>query len=124
MTVVHDFSNASTLSMSTYALTIGGASTNTGTMKFGGASNGLPFSGGTVEYNGSIAQQVAGGTYGVLVLSNTGVKTLLSDVTTLGDLTIGIGAPVTISNSVNVSVNGSVANGGSITNNGMLIVGP
>ncbi|PSL34711.1 T9SS type A sorting domain-containing protein [Chitinophaga ginsengisoli] len=72
---------------------------NSATLLVGGASN-FPSlfstytlsSSSTVNYNGTVAQTVAGVAYGNLTCSNGSTKTLAATCTVNGDLTIGSGA--------------------------------
>ena len=52
----------------------------------------------TVEYSGAAAQTVSGQTYGHLVFTGAGVKTLGANANTTGDLTIATGATLSITN--------------------------
>lgn len=130
LTVNHDFSNSVVTSMGTYGLSIGGAKTNTGTMKFAGATNGVVFAGGTVEYNGTTAQAPAGqtialGTYGHLVFSNTATKIVTGGtVQTNADLTVPSGIAVQVNADGILTVVGDWDMDGSLTNNGVINVGP
>jgi hypothetical protein len=130
------FSNGSaTTDMSTY--TLGGAGTKTqaagGTMKFGGTSNGVLFTAGTVEYNAASGTQSISGhtsnTYTTLVLSGGGIKQVAAGaantVHTTGNITIGTGLTLDVVSTGVVQVDGDMnVNGtGSITNAGAITVG-
>jgi hypothetical protein len=120
--------------MSTFAL--GGAGTKTqaagGTMRFGGAANGIIFAAGTVEYNGVITQTITGNaatTYATLLLSGTGTKSVLAGaantVHTTSSLTVGNGITLDVAATGVVQVDGDLTlNGtGNITNAGAITVG-
>ena len=129
------FSNGSAITdMSTFAL--GGAGTKTqaagGTMRFGGAANGIIFAAGTVEYNGVITQTITGNaatTYATLLLSGTGTKSVLAGaantVHTTSSLTVGNGITLDVAATGVVQVDGDLTlNGtGNITNAGAITVG-
>ena len=117
-----NFMNGSITSAGVHTLTISGTKTNTGTMLFAGATNGVVFTGGTVEYNGSVAQTVATGSYGTLVFTNSGIKTIDTNVNVAGSMTIAVGAGVVVG-SVTLDVEGDLDNAGSLTNNGIIFVG-
>jgi hypothetical protein len=115
--------------MGTFTLSITGTRTNNGTMQFAGETNGLHFSGGTVEYNGTSVQAPAGqtvalGTYANLLFTNNAVKRILGGtVRTQSNLTIGsiISLSVESTGTLQVDVNLDIQ--GSITNNGTINVG-
>jgi hypothetical protein len=130
------FNNGSAITdMSTYTLGGAGAKTQAagGTMRFGGASNGLLFTSGTVEYNAaSGTQSIAGhtsNTYTTLLLSGGGTKQVATGaantVHTIGDLTIGTGITLDVLSSGVVQVDGDMTiNGtGTVTNLGAITVG-
>ncbi|GJQ20529.1 MAG: hypothetical protein HBSIN02_08840 [Bacteroidia bacterium] len=121
--VQNDFSNASVFDMLSHSLSIAGVRTNTGTIRFGGASNGMAFDGGTIEYDGSVSQTVASGTYGTLIFSGAGVKTFTANTVVLGTMTIASGAPVVVDPSVIVQIDGDLEVFGPLTNNGTLNIG-
>ncbi len=111
-------------------LTLGGA----GSLIVGGSSGGVTGSNfpanfasfalaGTTEYNGSSAQTVAAVTYGNLVLSNSGMKTISGSVTAQGNLVVQSGATLLVNASGNLQVNGDFENDGFVTNDGMINVG-
>ena len=120
--VNNNFSNASTTSLGTFTLLIGGTKTNSGTIQFAGASNGVPFSGGTVEYNGTSAQTITAGTYGTLVLSNTGLKTVSSAVNVSAYMLVSAGSSLTVDATGVLSITGDFDNDGVLTNNGTITV--
>jgi hypothetical protein len=120
--VNNNFNNASTTSLGTFTLTIGGIKTNSGTIQFAGASNGVPFSGGTVEYNGTSAQTITAGTYGTLVLSNTGLKTVSSAVNVSAYMLVSAGSSLTVDATGVLSITGDFDNDGVLTNNGTITV--
>ncbi len=66
----------------------------------------------TVNFNGSIAQNVNALTYSALVLSNANIKTAAGNITTTQNVTIGSGATFNAS-SYTVSINGNWINNGS-----------
>ena len=123
ITVLNSFSNASTFSMGTSVLSVGGTRLNSGTMQFGGASNGVVFTGGIVEYNGSSAQTIASGTYGELLLTGAGVKTFSTNVTILGNATLSSGSGAVVDPAVTLSIIGDLDLSGSLTNNGIINLG-
>jgi hypothetical protein len=130
VTINTAFSNGSAITdMSTF--TLGGAGTKTqttGTMRFGGAANGIVFTSGTVEYNAAITQAITGGSsYAILLLSGTGTKQVLAGVTvhTTSSLTVGTGITLDVAATSVVQVDGDLTlNGtGNITNAGAITVG-
>jgi len=123
ITVVNSFSNASTFSMGTNVLSIGGTKLNSGTMQFGGTSNGVVFSGGIVEYDGSSPQTITSGTYGELLLTGAGAKTFNTNVTVLGNVTLSSGSGAIVDPAVTVSIIGDLDLSGSMTNNGIINLG-
>ncbi|TCJ14257.1 hypothetical protein EPD60_09650 [Flaviaesturariibacter flavus] len=68
----------------------------------------------TTTYNGTIAQNVGGITYGHLVMSNGGVKTLAAPATVGGDLTINSGANLD-GYQHNLTIAGNWVNNGTFT---------
>lgn len=68
----------------------------------------------TVNYNGTVAQSVAGVSYGQLVLSNSGTKTLAASATVNGDLTISSGATLS-AGSFTINLGGNWMNSGTFT---------
>lgn len=123
LTVSGNFTNSVTTSMETFTLAITGTKTNTGTMQFAGASNGVVFAGGTVEYNGTVAQTVTDGTYQNLLFTNSGVKTITAATTATGTLTVNAGASLTVNPAIILQVNGDFTLAGTVTNNGIINVG-
>ena len=123
------FNNSVTTSIGTYALTLNGTKTNSGTMQFAGASNGILFIDGTVEYNGTSAQAPAGqtialGIYNNLLLSNDAVKIVTGGtVRTQSSLSVdsGVSLNVTGTGILNVDLDLSIV--GPITNSGTINVG-
>lgn len=69
---------------------------------------------GTVNYNGTVAQAVAGITYGHLTCSNGSTKTLAATCTVNGDLTIGSGATLNGS-TFTINLYGNWNNSGTFT---------
>jgi hypothetical protein len=122
VTINNSFNNAATTSMGLFTLSIGGTKTNSGTMQFAGATNGVPFSSGTVEYNGTIAQTITAGTYSTLVLSNTGAKTMNSAITVNSYMLVNSTSTLTVDVAGVLTVNGNLDNDGIITNNGTITV--
>jgi hypothetical protein len=96
------------------------------------ANNGLFFTTGTVDYNGT-DQNIAGDVdpvnnyYKILLLSNGGTKTVLAGATnivrTLGNLTINGGVGLNVVATGDLRVEGDLANAGTITNAGSITVG-
>jgi hypothetical protein len=129
ITVTNNFSNASTFSMGTFALSVGGTKTNTGTMQFAGETNGLVFGDGTVEYNGTSAQAPGGqtitlGTYGNLLLSGSATKRVAGGlVYSQSGLVIGAPVTVVVASDGTLHVDGDLENQGSLTNDGNIEVG-
>jgi len=123
LTVTGNFANSVTSSMGTFSLAISGTRTNTGTMQFAGAANGVVFAGGTVEYNGTVAQTVTAGTYQNLLFANSGAKTITAATTATGTLTVDAGASLTVDTGITLQVNGDFILTGSVTNNGTIDVG-
>jgi hypothetical protein len=115
--------------MSTYTLSITGTKTNTGKVQFAGATNGVVFSDGTVEYNGTTtdaAQQSIGlGTYASLLFSNNSPKQIGGgQVRTTSGLTISSGVTTNVLNTGTLQVDGSLSNAGTVNNSGTIQVGP
>ncbi|MFH0991053.1 MAG: hypothetical protein V1799_13675 [bacterium] len=112
LTVQGDFINSSTVSVGTHSLSISGTRTNSGTVQFAGAANGVLFTDGTVEYNGtSVTQTIASGIYNNLTLSGSVGKTAGGDVTVNGNF----------NNSVTTSVGNSLlVISGTKTNSGTM----
>ncbi|MCI0708052.1 MAG: hypothetical protein L0Y80_11280 [Ignavibacteriae bacterium] len=105
-----------------------------GTMRFGGATNGVVFSTGTVGYNGgdAVTQTITAGTYANLVLSRkSGTGAAAKEVgsgatvTTTGSLTLPSTTSLTLVDAgSSLNVNGDFnLDGGAITNNGTITVG-
>ncbi len=124
------FSNLlGTTNMSTYTLSITGAKTNTGKMQFAGLSNGLVFSDGTVEYNGSTSdaasQTIGLGTYSTMLFSNNSPKNITGGtVRTTSGLTVSSGVTSNVQASGTLQVDGTLSNAGTINNSGTVQVGP
>ena len=78
---------------------------------------------GLVEYDGAGAQTIAPVTYGVLTLSNSGLKTMSGAVTVQGNILVSAAANLTVDASGSLHVDGDFENDGIVTNNGTLIVG-
>lgn len=134
VTIATAFSNGTaTTNMSTYSLLGAGTKTQAagGTMQFGGATNGVIFAAGTVEYNGA-SQTITGhasDTYSILVLSGTGTKSVLTGaggtVHTTGNLTVSDLITLDVAGSGVVQVDGdlNINGSGTITNAGTITVG-
>lgn len=126
--------NAVTLAMGTNTLTLGGGSSdNAGaTIQFAGASNGLNFTTGTIQYNGDIAQSIALGTYNNLLLTTTttSTKNILAGetVATNSNLTLptGVTLALTATSQLNLlgTSNLTVSTGAVLDNSGVIEVGP
>ena len=119
--------NAVTLNVGTSTLTLGGGtSDNTnGTIQFAGATNGLAFGTGTVEYNAAaLAQTVTAGTYAKLTLTGGGTatpKSILASMTTTDLVTVNSDAKLIV-NANPVSFGTSLGSGNSLVNAGTLEV--
>lgn len=134
MSIATAFANGSaTTDMSTF--TLGGAGSKTqlsaGTMRFGGTSNGLLFTAGTVDYNAaSGTQSVAGhatNKYETILFSGGGTKQVAAAtrVATSGSLTINSGVTGDVSASDSqLLVDGSLTVAGTLNNAGTVQVGP
>lgn len=69
-----------------------------------------------VEYYSNSAQTIAAtATYGGVLLSGTGTKSLNSSATIAGDLTISSGTPLTMSGSITLSIGGNWQDNGTLT---------
>jgi hypothetical protein len=134
LVVAGNFTNGAnvTTNVGTFTLSISGTRSQgnlAATMQFAGVSNGLIFSTGTVEYNGT-NQNIAGHTsetYANLVLSNSGTKTVQSGasntVHTTSNLTVNSGITLDVQSGGFLTVDGDLTNNGSITNAGTITVG-
>ena len=120
LSVGGNFTNPDTVVMGTYTLSVTGTKTNTGLIRFAGASNGLPFTGGTVEYNGTVSQTVTTGTYNNLLFTSTGIKHPAAGVIANGNVTIGTGATLQVTGGVTMQIIGNVINQGTLQNAGIL----
>ena len=103
LTLTNALTNGGTLDLAANALSAGSYS-NSGTIKFSGATNGQVIGTGTVQYYGSTAQTVATGTYSTLKISNTtsasiGAATTAATLTIDGSsiLNVNAGKPLTVS---------------------------
>lgn len=128
VTVNGNFLNTlGTARMQTFTLAISGTKTNTGKIQFAGLSNGVVFSDGTVEYNGTTtdaaSQTITAGTYNTLIFSNDAPKNVGSSTTvrTTSNLTINPG--VTANNQGTLQIDNDLSNAGSVNNSGTLQVG-
>jgi hypothetical protein len=120
--------NNVTFNMGTFTLTLGSGTTDNtnATIQFGGASNGLLITTGTVEYNGTVDQNIAGHSsnkYYNLVLSGNSTKNVLAGgantVHTSNDLTVNSGVTLAVASNgiLNVDQNMTISSGGTLTNN-------
>ena len=129
--------NDVTTDVSTHILTILGAKSqgnDAATMQFAGATNGLIFTTGTVEYNLNGAQTItadatpASNYYKILKLSSGGTKTvdgasLSLVVRTTGNLTVNSSVTLATTSDGDLRVEGDLNNNGSVTNLGSITVG-
>ncbi len=129
LTVSGNFNNSVTTSMVTFTLGISGTRTNTGTVQFAGETNGIVFSDGTVEYNGTSVQAPAGqtvalGTYANLLFTNNATKRILGGtVRTQSNLTIGSVSPLSVESTGTLQVDADLDIQGSVTNAGTISIG-
>lgn len=127
LTAAGVLNNSVTFDMGTFALGFTAAPTNTGTVQFGGAGNGIPVgsTSGTVEYNGTVAQAVTAGTYFDLAFTNgtsgSAEKTASGAVIANHNVTVNASGFVTVSGSLQ-AIN-DLSNSGAITNTGTITVG-
>jgi hypothetical protein len=129
------FNNGSAITdMDTHTLSGPGLSQGAGgTMRFGGATNGVVFSTGTVEYNGgdAVTQTITAGTYATLVLSRksgTGAAAKQiaagATVTTTANMSVPAAVSLTLVDAASaLNVGGNLDVAGAITNNGAITVG-
>lgn len=114
-------SSGAEMDMVTYGLSDGNSGTptisNSGKLSFSGVSNGFANSGGTVNYYGLAAQNIANGTYGNLEINNTNSATLSAGDVSTANLTVNSGAKLTVNAPRNVTVSTSLTNNGTITLN-------
>lgn len=122
--------NAVTLVMGLNSLTIGGTKDNTAsTIKFAGASNGQLFTTGTIDYNGTVTQTIAGGgDYSTLALSGSGTKQIASGVTVGANNSLTVPTGVTLqlvdgTSVLNLKTTASLTVEGTLTNAGTIDVG-
>ena len=134
--VTGDFANGSgvTTTVGSNGLTIIGSKSqgnDAATMQFAGATNGLIFTTGTVDYNGT-DQTITGDAtpasnfYRLLLLSNVGTKTVTGAtniVRTESNLTVNDGVALSVASSGDLRVEGDLTNNGSVTNAGTITVG-
>jgi len=132
ITVNGNFLNSPTITtnMKTFSLTLNGSKTNAGaTMQFAGLNNGIVFSDGTVDYNGSTAdaasQTIAAGTYENLLFNNDAPKNILAGtlVRTTANLNISSGVTANIQNTGTLQVDLDLNNSGTINNDGTVQIG-
>ncbi len=122
--------NAVTLTMGTNTLTIGGTKENTAsTIEFAGASNGQLFTTGTINYNGTVTQTIAGGgDYSTLAFAGTGIKRIASATTVGANNSLTVPAAVTLdlvdgTSVLNLKGTASLTVDGTLTNAGVIEVG-
>lgn len=132
ITVNGNFLNSPSLTtnMRTYSLTLSGTKTNANaTMQFAGLNNGIVFSDGTVEYNGTTgdaaSQTIAAGTYENLLFVNDAPKNILAGslVRTTANLNINAGVTANIQNTGTLQVDLDLTNAGTINNDGTVQIG-
>lgn len=132
ITVDGSFTNSPTLTtnMRTFGLILNGSRTNANAlMQFAGLGNGLVFSDGTVEYNGTLgdapSQSIAAGTYNNLLFNNNAPKNILGGtaVRTTGNLDINTGVTANIQNTGNLQVDLNMTNAGTVNNDGTVQIG-
>lgn len=121
-----------TTNVGTFTLSITGTRSQgnlAATMQFGGANNGLLFTTGTVEYNGT-NQDIAGHStdkYARLVLSGSGTKTVLAGaantVHTADNLNVNSGVTLSVTSGGFLNVDLNLTNAGTVTNAGTITVG-
>ncbi len=88
VSVSGNLNNSAVFDMGSNTLSVSGTTTNTGTIRFSGASNGLPISTGTIEYYGA-SQTIGSGTYNNLIINQSGGEAVLGgDVTVNATLTL------------------------------------
>jgi hypothetical protein len=75
-----------------------------------------------VEYNGTVAQTITAGTYGTLVFSNTGLKTVSSAVNVSAYMLVNAGSSLTVDATGVLGITGDFDNDGVLTNNGTITV--
>ncbi|NJN41195.1 MAG: S-layer family protein [Flammeovirgaceae bacterium] len=89
--VASNLNNSSVFDMSSYTLLVTGSTTNSGAIRFSGASNGLALADGTIEYYGA-SQTVTAGTYNNLTINlASGVAIAGGDIDVNGALTLSGG---------------------------------
>lgn len=132
ITVNGGFTNSPTLTtnMRTYGLILNGSKTNANALiQFAGLGNGVVFSDGTVEYNGTIAdaasQSIAAGIYQNLLFTNNAPKNILGGtaVRTTGNLNINSGVTANIQNTGTLQVDIDLTNAGTVNNDGTVQIG-
>lgn len=122
--------NAVTLTMGLNTLTIGGTKENTAsTIEFAGASNGQLFTTGTINYNGTVTQTIAGGgDYSTLAFAGSGAKQIASATTvgTNNSLTVPNGVTLQLvdgTSVLNLKSTASLTVDGTLDNAGTIDVG-
>ena len=128
--VGNNFTNTlGTGNMLTYGLTVAGTKVNSGKMQFAGLSNGIVFSDGIVEYNGTTidaaSQSIAAGTYFNLVFNNDSPKNVLAGTTvhTTSNLNIGSGVVANVQATGNLNIDLDLTNAGTLNNAGSTTIG-
>jgi hypothetical protein len=122
--------NDVTLTMGTNTLVIDGTKENTAsTIKFAGATNGVYFTTGTIEYNGTVTQTIAQGSdYATLALSGSGTKQVAAGETVGTNSSLTVPSAVTLQLVDNASVlnlksTASLTVDGTLNNAGTIDVG-
>jgi fibronectin-binding autotransporter adhesin len=114
--------------MGTYALAVTGSKTNTGKMQFAGATNGIVFADGVVEYNGTsvdaASQTIGLGIYNSIIFTNNSPKSITGGtVRTSTDLTVNAGVTANVAGSGILRVDNDMNNAGVVNNAGTVQVG-
>jgi hypothetical protein len=114
------------------SLTLGGSGVKTlaaGTTRIAGdltltgaATADAVANGSTIEYNGSIAQNVAGLAYYALTMSNTGIKTLSASASTTSTTTINAASTFRIAPTGSMLFGADIENDGIFENEGTITV--
>lgn len=138
VTVGNNFDNGgganavATLDMDTYALSITGTKDNTSsTIKFAGASNGVFFNTGTINYSGTISQTIAqGSSYNNLTFSGSNSRVVASGQTvgTNSSLTVPSGVTLQLVDAGStLNLHGTsdltIASGATLDNSGTIEIG-
>ncbi len=132
ITVNGGFLNSPTITtnMRTYGLILNGSRTNANAlMQFAGLNNGVVFSDGTVEYNGTLgdaaSQTIAAGVYQNLLFNNNAPKNILGGtlVRTTANLNINSGVTANVQNTGTLQVDLDLTNAGTLNNDGTVQIG-